>query len=114
MNGRERLKNQVLLVYGTGLAIGMHLGMLNLMMSRRPLSALYVLASSLVNATVVLALWQWVLPRFSSQSFARRTASQIAVTVLCFAVVMVLAVELHGVCSMRRRCCAPTPAVRSR
>jgi two-component system LytT family sensor kinase len=46
---------------------------------------------------VVLALWQWVLPRFSSHSFFRRIASQVAVTVLCFAAVMVIAVELHGV-----------------
>src|SRR5262245_19579531 len=65
MSGRERLKNQVLLVYGAGLAIGMHLGMLNLMMNRKLSSALYVIGSSLVNATVVLGLWQWVLPRFS-------------------------------------------------
>lgn len=97
MSGRERLKSQILLVYGAGLAIGMHLGMLNLMMTRKPSSALYILGSSLVNATVVLGLWQWVLPRFSTYSPARRIASQIAVTVSCFAVAMVVAVELHGV-----------------
>jgi two-component sensor histidine kinase len=97
MNGRERLKNQILLVYGTGLAIGLHLGMLNLMMNRKLASAFYVLASSLVHSTVVLGLWQWVLPRFSGYSLPRRIASQIGVTVLCFAVIMVLTVELHGV-----------------
>lgn len=97
MNGRERLKNQVLLVYGTGLAIGLHLGMLNLMMNRKLTSALYVLASSLFHSTVVLGLWQWVLPRFSGFSMARRLICQIGVTVLCFGTIMVLTVELHGV-----------------
>jgi signal transduction histidine kinase len=96
MSGRKRLHNQMLLVYGSGLAIGLHLGLLHLMMSRKPIGALYVLASSLVHSTVVLGLWQWVLPRFSAYPLGRRIASQITVTVLCFAVLMVGDIELYA------------------
>jgi signal transduction histidine kinase len=96
MNGRRRLYNQMLLVYGSGVAIGLHLGLLHLMMYRSVGGALFVLASCLVHATATLCLWQWVLPRFSSYSLPRRVACQVAVAISCFAALMVLSVELHA------------------
>jgi signal transduction histidine kinase len=96
MNAQKRLYNQMLLVYGSGLAIGLHLGLLHLMMYRSIGGALFVLSSCLVHATATLCLWQWVLPRFSTYSLTRRIVCQAAVTISCFALLMVLNVEVHA------------------
>lgn len=96
MDARRRLYNQVLLVYGAGVAIGLHLGLLHLMMYRSLRGAFFVFTSCLVHATMTLCLWQWVLPRFSIYSLPRRIGCQAAVAIGCFAALMVVNVELHA------------------
>jgi two-component sensor histidine kinase len=83
-------------VYGSGLAIGIHLGLLHLVMYRSVGGALFVLASTLVHATAVICLWQWVLPRLAEYPLPRRVFYQVGVTLVCFSTLMIMSVELHA------------------
>ena len=90
------LYSQLLLVYGSGLAIGLHLGALHLLVFHSWGEAVFVLTSCLVYATATMCLWQWVLPRVSSYALPRRLALQSLVTMACFAVLSLLTVEAHA------------------
>jgi signal transduction histidine kinase len=89
-------RHQLLMVYGTGLAVGLHLGLLVLATSGSRRTALFMVVASLFYSTASLLMWQKVLPRFSTRPLLPRLVYQVGITVLTFTVVSVLAVEAHS------------------
>jgi sensor histidine kinase YesM len=81
-------RNQMLmLVFGTGVATGLHLGLLQAVFWhswKAPVT--FVLASS-VFAVVTYALWRWVFPTLGGRTFGRQLARQVVVAVAVFTVV---------------------------
>lgn len=84
------------MVYGTGIAVGLHLALLVLATSGSRRTALFMVVASLFYSTASLLLWQKVLPRFSRRPLLPRLAYQVGIAVLTFTVLSVLAVEAHG------------------
>jgi signal transduction histidine kinase len=87
-----RRNRMLLLVFGTGLATGLHLGLLHLVLWRSWKAPLTFLLASTVFAVVTYALWRWVFPALGGRTFGRQLVRQGAVAVLVLAVVSVLVV----------------------
>ena len=90
-------RSQLIFIYGTGLAIGLQSGLMNYALWRKLPSALFVVGASLLFATLMLVLWQRVLPRFSRLPLARRVVAQAAISTLAFAALSIVLMELRGV-----------------
>src|SRR5207249_10618554 len=58
-----RTNRMMLLVFGTGAAIGLHIGLLHFIVWRSPWWLAILVASSLRFARVPYTLWRWVFPR---------------------------------------------------
>lgn len=84
------------MVYGTGVAVGLHLALLVLATSGSRRTALFMIVASLFYSTATLLLWHEVLPSFSARPLASRLTYQVGITVLTFTVLSVLAVEAHA------------------
>jgi len=84
----------MLLVFGTGAAIGLHIGLLHFIVWRSPWWLAILVASSLVFAGVTYTLWRWVFPRLGARSLPGSVALQAAVSCLAFAGVSLLVGEL--------------------
>lgn len=87
---------QLWFVYGTGLAIGLHIALIHLYLWRSPGAFFFFLGATLVYSTLMLTLWNYVLPRFARQSFASRLALQIVVSIAAFAALSFLTVEANS------------------
>jgi len=83
----------LLLVFGTGAAIGLHLALLQLFFLRSAASLL-PLVSSLVFSTVIYALWRWVFPRLGGRSLAAQIGRQTVVSVLALGLLSLASVEI--------------------
>src|SRR5262245_14636743 len=81
MRRKSSLSNQLLFVYGAGLAIGLQLGLLTLYLRHSVSGAIWTVGATLFYATLTIALWRWVLPRFSTYPLPRRIAAQTLVTI---------------------------------
>jgi signal transduction histidine kinase len=86
----------MLMVYGTGIAVGLHLGLIILATSGSRRTAIFMIVISLFYSTLSLLLWQNVLPRFSDRPLLHRLAYQVGITVLAFTVLSLLSVEAHS------------------
>jgi signal transduction histidine kinase len=89
--------SQSILVYGTGLAIGLQSGLVNYALWRKLPSAAFIIFASLLYSTLMLLLWQRVLPRFARLTLGRRVAMQTAVSLAAFAVLSVALMEVRAV-----------------
>lgn len=89
--------SQAILVYGTGLAIGLQSGLVNYALWRKIPSAAYIIFASLLFATLMLLLWQRVLPRFARLPLARRVVMQTLVSAAAFAVLSIALMELRAI-----------------
>jgi len=89
------LRHQLLMVYGTGIAVGLHLGLIVLATSGSRRTALFMVVASLVFSTGTLLLWQYVLPRYSARPLLPRLVYQVGFTLLTFTVLSLLSVEAH-------------------
>ena len=75
----------LLLVFGTGLATGLHLGLLHLVLWRSwkaPIT--FVLASSLFSLTTYI-LWRWIFPVLGGRNVGRQIARQAVAAVVVLA-----------------------------
>ena len=97
MRESRSLSNQLLLVYGAGLAIGLQLGLMTLFIRHSIAGALWTVGVTLLYATLTVCLWHWVLPRFSVYPLWRRIGAQTLVTLVGFAILSLIAVELHAI-----------------
>ena len=90
------LCDQLLVVYGGGTAIGLHLGLLHFFMFRSVGEAVFVVIACLAYATATICLWQWVLPRFTSDALAWGLACQSLAAIGCFTILALLISEVHA------------------
>lgn len=96
MNPTTSRSNQLVFVYGTGIAFGLHLALIHLTLTRSVPGAFFVLGASLLYSTLTLTLWEWVLPRFAQQSIPRRIVFQSLASLVLVAMLSLFIVELHG------------------
>ncbi len=89
-----RRNRMMLLVFGTGAAVGLHLGLLHVFLWRSPAAPFTFVASSLAFSSVVYGLWRWVFPRLGGRTLAAQLALQTAVSLVTLSVVSVLAAEV--------------------
>jgi sensor histidine kinase YesM len=112
MPAPDRRKNRMLLlVFGTGAATGLHLGLLHLAVfhafdSSKPASAfaapvafLLFFVGGLIFSGATYALWRWIFPHLRARTFARQIALQTVVSLLAIGFVSVLTVELSTLLS---------------
>jgi signal transduction histidine kinase len=97
-DGEHRpLRQHVLFLYGTGLAIGLHLALIQLFVVRRLGMFFFTMTATLVYSTATLVLWRMVLPRVSSRPFASSLALQVSVSAVTFTLLSFLMVEVSAV-----------------
>lgn len=93
---RRPLRRQILFLYGTGLAIGLHLGLIHLFLFRSVETFFFFLIATLVFSSATLVLWQWVLPRLSELRPAARFSGQLVISLIAFAALSFLATEVNA------------------
>lgn len=91
----------VLLVFGTGAATGLHLGLLHLVLWRSWAAPVTFLAASMVFASITYLLWRVVFPALGGRTLMgqlvrQTTASLVAFGTLSLVVVAVAVYLLHG------------------
>jgi len=84
----------LLLVFGTGAAIGLQLGFLHVLLWRTWTALVVFPATSLGYAAVVYALWRWIFPLLHARTLRGQIAFQVLVSVLTFALLSALTTEL--------------------
>src|SRR5438445_9803297 len=85
-----RTNRMPILVFGTGAAIGLHVGLLHFIIWRSPWWLAILVSSSLLFAGMTYALWRWVFPRLGGRSFPAAFALQAGVSFLAFVAVSLL------------------------
>jgi signal transduction histidine kinase len=84
----------LLMVFGTGAALGLQSGLLHLFLWRSWGALLTFFGSSLIFAGVVWGLWRWIFPRLGGRSLVAQVALQIVVSFFTFAVLSVLVTDV--------------------
>ena len=87
-----RRNRMMLLVFGTGAATGLHLGLVHLVLWQSWTAPIVFTLASLVFAGVTYMLWLWVFPALGGRSFPAQLARQSATAALVFAVVSAIVV----------------------
>jgi signal transduction histidine kinase len=82
----------LLLVFGTGLATGLHLGLLHLVLWRSWKAPLTFILASSVFSLATYMLWRWVFPVLGGRSVAGRFARQAVASVIVLGAVSVAVV----------------------
>ena len=81
-------RNQMLmLVFGTGLATGLHLGLLQAVFSASWKAPITFVVASSIFALVTYALWRWIFPKLGGRTFGGQLVRQVVVALLVFTVV---------------------------
>jgi signal transduction histidine kinase len=88
-----RNNRMLLLVFGAGAAIGLHLGLLHLFLWRSPAALLVFLPPSLLFSAVVWALWRWVFPRVGGDTLAVQVTLQAAVSVVVLGILSLVVTD---------------------
>jgi signal transduction histidine kinase len=89
MTGPVQRNRMVLLVFGVGIASGLHLGMLHLFLWRSWAAPVTFVSASVAYAAVCYALWRWVLPRLAQRNFVRQLTLEAAVCLVVFGFISV-------------------------
>lgn len=89
----SRLGSQVKLVFGTALATGLQLGLLQAFLLGSPSSVWVSIVASLIFGAVTILLWQWVFPHVRMRSRLGRFAVQGTVAVAATAATSFLVVN---------------------
>jgi signal transduction histidine kinase len=84
----------VLLLFATGAAVGLHMGLLHLFLWRRPAALVAFVGPSFVFSAVIYVLWRWVFPRLGGGSLFRQLALQGGVSTLVLCVVSVATIDV--------------------
>jgi signal transduction histidine kinase len=92
-----RRNRMTLLVFATGVAMGLHLGLLHLFLWRSPVALLSFVLSSFVFSGGIYVLWRWVFPRLGGGGFRRQVALQAVVTALTIGALSFAVVEVWSV-----------------
>src|SRR5262249_15697121 len=89
-----RANRMMLLVFGTGAAIGLQSGILHVFLWRSWAALVTFVGSALVFAALTYLLCRWVFPRVGGRSLPGQVALQAGVSCLTFLVLSVLTTEL--------------------
>src|SRR5262249_12871666 len=84
----------LLLVLGTGAAVGLHLGLLHLYMWRSWIAPVTFFVGSLSFAAVTYCLWRWGFPRLPAKGFAAQIAEQTLLSLLVYGCLSIVAASL--------------------
>src|SRR5262249_47744853 len=84
----------MLMVLGTGAAVGLHLGLLHLYMWGSFRGPVAFFLGALAFSAVTYGLWRWVFPRLAGRSFAGQVAKEIVVSLIAYGVLSTLVVSL--------------------
>jgi two-component sensor histidine kinase len=85
----------LLLVLGTGAAVGLHLGFLHLYIWNSKIAGPTVFfLGALCFSFVTYVLWRWVFPRLPGDTFGAQIAVQIAVSLLAYGVLSTVVVSI--------------------
>jgi len=84
----------LLLVFGTGAAIGLQLGFLHVFLWHTWTALAIFLPSALGYAAVVYALWRWVFPRLRARTPLGHIGLQILISLVVFGVLSALCTQL--------------------
>jgi len=87
-----RRNRMVLLVFGTGAATGLHLGLVHLVLWQSWTAPIVFTLASTVFGGVTYVLWRWVFPTLGGRTVAGQLARQAVVAGLVFAVVSAVVV----------------------
>ena len=94
-----RRNRMVLLVLGTGLATGLHLGLLHLVLLRAWLAPVTFVVGAFVFSCVTYGLWRWVFPRLGGGTFGAQLLRQGVVTLAALSAVSVAVVAVAAAAS---------------
>ncbi len=83
----------LLLVFGSGAAIGLHLGLLHVFLWRSLWALPAFLPTSLIFSAVTYSLWRWVFPRLGGGTLPRQIGFESLVTILALTVLSVVLTE---------------------
>jgi signal transduction histidine kinase len=86
----------LLLVLGTGAAVGLHLGLLHLYMWRSLKGPAIFLVGSLCFSTVTYMLWRWAFPRLPGKTLATQVAAEAAFSLVAYGAISVAAVSVSA------------------
>src|SRR6185295_13353784 len=94
MPAPPRNNRMLLLVFGTGAAIGLHLGLLHVFLWRSGSALFTSLGGSLVFSATTYALWRYIFPHLGGRTLASQIARQAVVLTVAFTIVSVALTEL--------------------
>jgi len=95
--GEQRpLRQQMLFLYGTGLAIGLHLALIHLYLWHSLGAFWFFLVATLMFSTATLLLWQRVLPRLSRRASVARLTGQVVISLIAFGVLSFAVTEINA------------------
>lgn len=86
----------LLLVLGTGAAVGLHLGLLHLFMWKSAKGPITFFLGSLCFATVTYVLWRWAFPRLPGKTFLRQVVAQVALSLVVYGILSVILASIGG------------------
>jgi signal transduction histidine kinase len=89
-----RRSRMTLLVFGTGAAIGLHLGLLHLFLWRSPWALLSFFSSSFLFSGTIYALWRWIFPQLGGRRLVGQLALQAGVSCLAIGLVSFAVTEV--------------------
>ena len=89
----SRTNRMGLLVFGTGAAIGLQLGMLHLLIWGFARALITFIPSALFFSGATYVLWRWLFPRLGGRSLGAQIAIQTVVTLIAFTVLSVATTE---------------------
>ena len=86
----------LLLVLGTGAAVGLHLGLLHLFMWRSVKGPIVFLLGALCFSSFTYMLWRWVFPRLPGRTLRTQIAFEAAFALLAYLVLSALIVSVSS------------------
>ena len=89
-----RDNRMVLLLFATGAAVGLHLGLLHLFLWRRPVALVAFVGPSFVFSGVTYALWRWVFPRLGGRTFLAQLVLQGTIALVALLLVSGVTVDV--------------------
>jgi signal transduction histidine kinase len=85
----------LLLVIGTGAAVGLHLGLLHLYMWKsHVVGPIVFFLGALCFSGVTYALWRWVFPRLPGETFLSQITVEVAVSLVAYGLLSALVVSI--------------------
>src|SRR5262245_61844583 len=84
----------MLMVLGTGAAVGLHLGLLHAFMWRTVGGPVAFFLGSLAFSAVTYGLWRWIFPRLTGRSFGSQVTKEIVVSLIVYGVLSTLVVSV--------------------